>query len=126
MTQKRIAKGGNPRGTSKIPTRQLKGPLARKQLVIEILNKGGADRATAAYDELQNKDAAGLHRIMETVEEEGKLRAIQRLLARYKISWTREHHARRHGTAGAGGASAGALPGAPPPLVWAAMCAMCI
>ena len=73
------------------------GPLARKQLVVAVLNNAGADRATAAYDALQAKDANALHQLIDSTKADQLARPLQRLLARHKISWTKDHYARTHG-----------------------------
>ena len=55
--------------------------MARKQRVVEILIQGGANRATAAYDELAAKDHVGIDRILEHAPEDGLLRALMRIMS---------------------------------------------
>ncbi|CAK0805662.1 unnamed protein product, partial [Prorocentrum cordatum] len=73
---------------------KISGPAARKTKVVGIIQQGGGDRATAAYNELIHKDQAGLGKVAGQIPEDKQLRAIQKLLTKNKISWTHEHQRR--------------------------------
>ncbi|CAK0860495.1 unnamed protein product, partial [Prorocentrum cordatum] len=73
---------------------KISGPAARKTKVVGIIQQGGGDRATAAYNELVHKDQAGLDQVLDQTPEDKQLRAIQKLSTNIQISWTHEHQRR--------------------------------
>ncbi|CAK0844670.1 unnamed protein product, partial [Prorocentrum cordatum] len=75
-------------------TTKISGPPARKTKVVGIIQQGGGDRATAAYNELTHKDQTGLDQVLDQTSEDKQSRAIQKLSTKNEISWTNEHQRR--------------------------------